>query len=106
MRSAIRGDFERLATRRGSQELMREPGEARADEAEYDPDVEVVPVSSEAPAPAPTPVVDEVDPVAPDLPTPELEPPAPEPPPPEPPAPEPSVPERAPRSFLDRLLGR
>jgi hypothetical protein len=28
MRSAIRGDFERLAKRRGEQDLMRVPGEA------------------------------------------------------------------------------
>jgi len=32
MRSAIRGDFERLARRRGEQELLRVPEEAGADE--------------------------------------------------------------------------
>jgi hypothetical protein len=37
MRSAIRGDFERLAERRGSQELMRaRPGEEELD-AEEEP---------------------------------------------------------------------
>jgi len=32
MRSAIRGDFERLARRRGEQELLRVPEEAVTDE--------------------------------------------------------------------------
>lgn len=42
MRSAIRGDFERLAERRGEQELMRvvdpEPEAAAAEPAERTPD--------------------------------------------------------------------
>ena len=37
MRAAIRGDFERLAERRGAQELMRESG---AEPAEGDPEVD------------------------------------------------------------------
>lgn len=36
MRAAIRGDFERLAARRGGQELMQEP----AAEPEPEPDVD------------------------------------------------------------------
>ena len=44
MRSAIRGDFERLARRRGGQELMKEPGP----DPEPEPDPEP---ASEAPAP-------------------------------------------------------
>ena len=42
MRSAIRGDFERLARRRGEQELLRVPDTAEAGDepssAEEDPD--------------------------------------------------------------------
>jgi hypothetical protein len=45
MRSAIRGDFERLAERRGEQELMRvvEPEPEPEPEAELEPEPEVEP---------------------------------------------------------------
>jgi hypothetical protein len=40
MRAAIRGDFERLAARRGGQELMQEPEpEAIEESVEHDEDV-------------------------------------------------------------------
>jgi hypothetical protein len=42
MRSAIRGDFERLAERRGEQELMR-VGEDEEPEAELVPEADVEP---------------------------------------------------------------
>jgi hypothetical protein len=45
MRAAIRGDFERLADRRGSQELMQEPA------AEPEPPEEPVPELPEEPVP-------------------------------------------------------
>jgi hypothetical protein len=85
MRSAIRGDFERLAERRGGQELMREPAEpVSRDEAPETP-LEEEPVAAlvfeEATEPAEElaePVVDDVEP---------------EEPPPR-------------RSWLDKLLGR
>ena len=57
MRSAIRGDFERLAERRGEQELMRvvedEPASVRVD----GPSAEPAPM----PAPLPAPVLVEVE---------------------------------------------
>jgi outer membrane biosynthesis protein TonB len=123
MRDAIRGDFERLAKRRGSQELMRSSENA----AEHEPDVPVPPREPE-PIPAPEPIP-EPEPTREPEPIPEPEPePTPMPPPePEPvPDPEPDpVPDPLPdplpdpgpddevvsseeprRSFLDRLLGR
>lgn len=94
MRSAIRGDFERLAERRGGQELMREPEE----------DLEQSPPESESSATAQVEFADETAPVTADI-EPEIalengaaEAPAP---------PEDEGPEEPPRkSFLDRLLGR
>lgn len=49
MRSAIRGDFERLAERRGGQELMREAGEKAADDEP--PPADSRPEPSAEPAP-------------------------------------------------------
>ena len=43
MRSAIRGDFERLAERRGEQELMRVSEESPAHESELLPAIEPEP---------------------------------------------------------------
>ncbi len=44
MRAAIRGDFDRLAERRGGQELMQAPPEPEEpDTVEPEPDVEGVP---------------------------------------------------------------
>jgi hypothetical protein len=48
MRSAIRGDFERLAERRGEQALMLAP-----DEAESPPDADVEPEHEPPEAPKP-----------------------------------------------------
>jgi hypothetical protein len=123
MRSAIRGDFERLARRRGGQELMREPEEARAEPdpapepeevatSELEPVVEPEPVEPEPVEPAPVepgpwPAVEAVpvgEAAVPDADA--------EPPPDELPdagdasadREEPEEPRR--RSFLDRLLGR
>jgi hypothetical protein len=62
MRSAIRGDFERLARRRGGQELMREPEEARA-ESDPAPEPEEVATSELEPVVEPEPV--EPEPVEP-----------------------------------------
>jgi hypothetical protein len=121
MRDAIRGDFERLAKRRGSQELMR----SSENVVEHEPDV---PVPAQEPEPIPEPEPSP-EPVREPEPVPEPGPePAPVPPPePEPvpdPVPEPGpdpVPDPVPdplpddevvsseeprRSFLDRLLGR
>ena len=78
MRSAIRGDFERLAERRGGQELMSVDDEPERDVGDAEPDLELA-----------------IEPVAePRLaePAPELE-------------PEPVADERR-GSWLDRLLGR
>jgi outer membrane biosynthesis protein TonB len=117
MRDAIRGDFERLAKRRGSQELMR----SSENVVEHEPDVPVPPREPEPiPEPEPSP-----EPTREPEPIPE---PGPEPTPVPPPEPEPvpdPVPEPGPdpvpdplpddevvsseeprRSFLDRLLGR
>ncbi|HXG75126.1 MAG TPA: hypothetical protein VNJ53_01010 [Gaiellaceae bacterium] len=92
MRAAIRGDFERLAERRGAQELMR------VDERDQGEILDDEPVA----APAPEPPLAEVEPEpapAPEAPTAEPE---------DDPAaagPEPAAP--APRrSWLARLLGR
>jgi hypothetical protein len=60
MRAAIRGDFERLAKRRGGQELMREP--ATADESAGDTTAE--PVSEPEPVPAAPEPEPAPDPVA------------------------------------------
>jgi outer membrane biosynthesis protein TonB len=121
MRDAIRGDFERLAKRRGSQELMR----SSENVGEHEPDVPV-PLREPEPIPEPSP---EPEPAREPEPIPEPEPePTPVPPPePEPvpdPVPEPEpdpmpdpLPDPGPddevassekpqRSFLDRLLGR
>jgi hypothetical protein len=121
MRSAIRGDFERLARRRGGQELMREPEEARAEPdpapepeevatSELEPVVEPEPVEPEPVEPAPVepgpwPAVEAV-------PVDEAAVPDAEAPPDELPEAEdsPAVvrvePEEPRRSLLDRLLGR
>jgi hypothetical protein len=103
MRAAIRGDFERLAQRRGGQELMREPPTAdeSADEpasepasepepvlATTEPEPELAPEPEAAPEPAASAEVEE-PPAAAEEPLPD------------------ESPEEAPRrSFLDRLLGR
>ena len=91
MRSAIRGDFERLAERRGGQELMSvddELPERDVGEAELDPEVTIEAVA--APAPEPEPTAEPEPPLA----EPALE-----------PEPEPVADERR-GSWLDRLLGR
>jgi fused signal recognition particle receptor len=118
MRSAIRGDFERLARRRGGQELMREPEEARAEPGpppepdevvtpEPEPLVEPEPVEPEPVEPEPREAVEAVpvgEAAVSDADA--------EPPPDQLPVDgdasadrvEPEEPRR--RSFLDRLLGR
>jgi len=66
MRSAIRGDFERLARRRGSQELMQEPIEAPPEpesEAPPEPEPERVPGPA---AETTSPVTEEVPGAEPD----------------------------------------
>jgi hypothetical protein len=83
MRAAIRGDFERLAERRGEQELMR--------------------IDESRPPAEPEPLLEQEPPPEPELPPelelelePELQ-----------PEPEPTEAEAPPRrSWLDRLLGR
>jgi hypothetical protein len=54
MRAAIRGDFERLAKRRGTQELMQEPEVAAEPEPRQDPEprleAESIDTSTEPPA--------------------------------------------------------
>lgn len=118
MRTAIRGDFDRLAERRGGQELMRAPAEEpeppteTAPEAKPDALPEPEPAGDAEPAaepPQPREPPTETAPVSkPDsLPEPELagdaEPAAePLPQPPE----EPLAEEPPHRSWLDRLLGR
>ena len=57
MRSAIRGDFERLAERRGEQELMRVVEDEPSPVAVHVPSAEPAPM----PAPLPAPVLVEVD---------------------------------------------
>jgi hypothetical protein len=103
MRSAIRGDFERLAERRGGQELMREPElepEAPPDDEQHvaahesEPEPEPEPVEL-APEPEPVELAPEPD-VEPEV--------AVEEPPPA--AAETPLEEPRRRSFLDRLLGR
>ena len=97
MRSAIRGDFERLAERRGGQELMSaddEPPEHGVGDAELDAELAIEPVAEPAHAPELQP---EIEP--PPAPEPEIE------PPPAEPEPDPAVDERR-GSWLDRLLGR
>jgi hypothetical protein len=104
MRTAIRGDFERLAERRGGQELLSvpddgpepEPAENRVEpepkpgpEPELEPEAERQPPARLEPEPEPAPEP-EVEPEA------ELE--------PEPLAAD--VGDEPPRSWLDRLLGR
>jgi hypothetical protein len=97
MRSAIRGDFERLAERRGGQELMR----ASADQAESTTTSDQEPVTEprpEAPLesePGPEPETEQALDVEP-------EPAAEEPPEPD----EPVTDEPQHRSWLDRLRGR
>ena len=61
MRDAIRGDFERLAKRRGSQDLMR----SSENVAQQDPDVPVPPQEPD-PVPAPEPSRDPVPPPEPE----------------------------------------
>ena len=81
MRSAIRGDFERLAERRGGQELMS------VDDPPEHPESELVPEAEPGAKPAPGPAL-EPEQVA-------------------EPAPEPeSAEDERPASWLDRLLGR
>jgi len=103
MRSAIRGDFERLAERRGGQELMRQPDadpdldpENDVPEPANEPISEAEPVSALDAKPDPEPSGGmEPDPT----PEPELE--------PEPASESGASDESVPRrSFLDRLLGR
>jgi fused signal recognition particle receptor len=131
MRSAIRGDFERLARRRGGQELMREPEEARAEPdpapepeevatSELEPVVEPEPVEPEPVEPAPVePEPVEPEPVEPGpwpaveaVPVGEAAVPDAEAPPDELPEAEDAPaavrvePEEPRRSLLDRLLGR
>jgi hypothetical protein len=88
MRSAIRGDFERLAERRGGQELMR----PREDPPE--PDSESVAMDE---MPASEPLAEPAAEAVSDEPLPALEDEVPE-------EPAPEEPRR--RSWLDRLLGR
>jgi fused signal recognition particle receptor len=121
MRSAIRGDFERLARRRGGQELMREPEEARAEPdpapepeevatSELEPVVEPEPVEPEPVEPAPVepgpwPAVEAVpvgEAAVPDAEAPPDELPEAE----DAPAAVRVEPEEPRRSLLDRLLGR
>src|SRR6188508_2106824 len=114
MRSAIRGDFERLAERRGGQELMSvapaaepdaEPGEPAPDPAEAKG---LEPAHEPAAEPEPQPEQHETPP--PDAAEPVTDGEAAEPEPAEAeeetaePAPEPE--ETARRSWLDRMLGR
>lgn len=83
MRSAIRGDFERLAERRGGQELM-----SVDDDPPEPTELELVPEPEPAADPAPAPPALEPEHVS-------------------EPAPEPEPPEdERPASWLDRLLGR
>jgi hypothetical protein len=108
MRAAIRGDFERLAERRGDQDLLRV-----AEDVPVDSEPEAEPA---APEPAGTAVEPPVEPVQPELALDApLEPEAvelpgtePEPVPEAPDEPEAERVDEAPprRSFLDRLLGR
>ena len=96
MRAAIRGDFERLAERRGEQELMQLSEDAKP-EPEPTPEPEPEPVPAPPPARLPEPE-----------PTPEPQPELQREPEPEPTSePEPEHDEPAPRrSWVDRLLGR
>jgi hypothetical protein len=92
MRSAIRGDFERLAERRGGQELMREPGEETEPvEPEPEPGHGPEPEAAE-PEPRPEPGAERLlEEPSDELPT----------------AADDASPEMPPRrSLLDRLLGR
>lgn len=123
MRSAIRGDFERLAERRGGQELMREAGEKAADDppppAESRPEQSAEPAPEDvaethehghepegehpadvAPLEAPAPEVSEQPPVGAESDAHESLAEAGE------PSPETDQVERPRRSWLDRLLGR
>ena len=60
MRNAIRGDFERLAERRGEQGLMRvdEPGAEEEPSAELVAEVESEPEEAPAPEPRPEAAID------------------------------------------------
>lgn len=91
MRAAIRGDFERLAKRRGGQELMREPT-AAVEEAVAEPEPDPAPAASEPEVLAEPVASAEVEPPEELAPVEE--------------APEDTVEEAPRRSFLDRLLGR
>ena len=93
MRSAIRGDFERLAERRGGQELMRP--------REEPPEPDSEPVAMDE-LPASEPVAEPAEEAVRHHPLPLVEEQAPAEPAPEEPAPE----EPPRRSWLDRLLGR
>jgi hypothetical protein len=107
MRSAIRGDFERLAERRGGQELMRpreEPPEPDSEPAATDELAGSGPLAEPAAEAVPHEPLPALEDEAPEEPVPEE--PAPEEPAPEEPAPEPAPEEPRRRSWLDRLLGR
>ena len=115
MRSAIRGDFERLAQRRGGQDLMRQPTGQPDTEPDAEPDAEPAPAPTSLPPPSSEPVAGAEPPAQEQAEEgPELEPEgAVEPEAPEPDLgagavvePEPSGEAPRPRSFLDRLLGR
>ena len=111
MRSAIRGDFERLAERRGGQELMRQPDaepdiEPGTDVPEPEPNEPISEAEPDAAAPEAAPDAEPLGGVEPD-PIPEsVSEPEPEPEPEL--APESGSPDEASprRSFFDRLLGR
>jgi hypothetical protein len=110
MRSAIRGDFERLAERRGGQELMREPAEHEEPTPESEHVAEQRELVSDEPAVEATEPDDAVEALVTREPEPEPEPS--ESPVDEAPLPEEALPEEAQaeeprrRSWLDRLLGR
>jgi hypothetical protein len=61
MRSAIRGDFERLAERRGGQELMRPPSE-QPEEQPGEPEPAAEPELAPTGAPAAEPELEELPP--------------------------------------------
>jgi fused signal recognition particle receptor len=112
MRSAIRGDFDRLAQRRGTQELMNVADEREAAEPAVWESARVEAPLDEQPAAEPSPEADAEPELAPEADAapefaaraaPEADV-APEREPEVPPEPEEPAPPR--RSWLDRLLGR
>ena len=97
MRSAVRGDFERLAERRGTQELMSVSPEESAPEPEPGPEPEPEPPEPE-PELVPEPVPEPASKPAHAAPEPGEAMPE--------PGPDATRPEEPRRSWLDRLLGR